>query len=229
MSEHGELVLIRHGESTANASGVWQGRLDYPLSARGKEQARSAGKALAGKALAGTSRAPDVFYTSPLSRARETAEISAREAGFEGEVVCVDGLIERGGGAFEGSTWAERERTMPGVVEKFRSIGEDEGWRVIGAETDEEILARFVPAVSGIMGARPAGSRVAVVSHGGVMRAYLRHLFGPDILSGGRRAPNASITRIEWPEGDEPRLISLANTDHLPDILTTSKDEPTSE
>lgn len=221
MRESKELILIRHGQSTANARGIWQGKLDFPLSEEGQKQARAAGRALAGERL-------DAIYSSPLSRAFETAEIVAEEAGAACEVVAVDGLIERGGGAFEGDTWPERERTMPDLVEKFRSVPEEEGWAVIGAETDEEILARFAPAISEIMSGHPPGSRVVVVAHGGVMRAFLRDLFGDTVLAGGERAENASITRIEWPEEDEPRLLQLATTDHLPDVVSRPAG-PTSE
>ncbi|MGH3088662.1 MAG: histidine phosphatase family protein [Rubrobacteraceae bacterium] len=220
MPEFKEIILIRHGQSTANATGVWQGKLDFPLSEEGREQARYAGEALAGQTL-------DAFYSSPLSRAFGTAEIVAREAGFKGEIEPVDGLIERGGGAFEGSTWAEREEEIPELVAKFRSVPEEEGWKVIGAETDEEILNRFAPAISEMLSLHPTGSRIVVMSHGGVTRAFLRDLFGGSILSGSERAANASITRIEWPEDTAPRLTLLAATDHLPRV--TRPEGPTSE
>ncbi|MBA2376949.1 MAG: histidine phosphatase family protein [Rubrobacteraceae bacterium] len=221
-----ETILIRHGQSTANASGVWQGKLDFPLSDLGREQARTAGEALSEECL-------DAFYSSPLSRAFETAEIIAREAGFTDDITPMDGLIERGGGAFEGNTWPERERDMPDLIAKFRSVPEEEGWSVVGAETDEEILARFTPAISEILARHPPGSRIVIVAHGGVMRAFLRNLFGGNILSGGERAENASITRVEWLEkgdgGDKPRLTELAATDHLPEAESPPTRGPTSE
>lgn len=223
MGQLKELILIRHGQSTANAEGIWQGKLDFPLSSAGRKQAKSAGKALEDQRL-------DAFYASPLSRAFETAEIVAREAGFTGEITPVDALIERGGGAFEGNTWAEREQTMPDLISKFRSVPEEEGWSVIGAETDEEILARFAPAISEILSRHPLGSRIVVVAHGGVMRAFLRDLFGESVLAGKERAENASITQVEWPEGGEPRLARLAATEHLPDAAVVSRPAaPTSE
>src|SRR4051794_39096147 len=95
-----EVILIRHGQSTANASGVWQGQLDFPLSYQGRLQAVHAGRALKGANISD-------IYSSPLSRAFETAEIVAREAAFSGEVVPMPDLIERHGGVLEGYTWAE--------------------------------------------------------------------------------------------------------------------------
>src|SRR5919206_3408383 len=86
-----EVLLIRHGQSTANAGGVWQGQLDFPLSDEGRRQAASAGRALKGVRISGV-------FASPLSRAFETAEIVAREAGFSGEIVPMPDLMERHGG-----------------------------------------------------------------------------------------------------------------------------------
>src|ERR687885_1304271 len=190
MAEQQEMILIRHGQSTANAKGVWQGQLDFPLSEHGRLQAVHTGRALRGTKISGV-------YTIPLLRVLETAEIAAREAGFSGEVVPISGLMERHGGILEGYTWAEQEERSPAFAEKFLSLPEEERWAVARAETDEEILARFERAVSAIRSRQheAAGSFV-VVSHGGIMRAFLRDHFGPSVLPGQERAPNASITRI---------------------------------
>ena len=57
---------------------------------------------------------------------------------------------------------------------------------------------------------------MVVVSHGGVMRAFLRTRFGAEVLPGAQRAANASMTRLAWgPDGDDPRLLQLSATDHL--------------
>lgn len=205
-----QAVLIRHGQSTANASGIWQGQLDFPLSDEGQEQARLAGQALAGERI-------DGLYTSPLSRASETARIIARETGFPGRVLPVEGLKERSGGILEGTTREERETRKSGLIEKWLSLPEDEGWALVGAETDEEVLARFEDALSEIRARHAAGDRILIVSHGGAMRAFLRDRFGPSVLVGSQRAPNASITRVDWgPDGEGPRLLQLASTEHLP-------------
>jgi broad specificity phosphatase PhoE len=206
MPERQELLLIRHGQSTANASGVWQGQMEFPLSDEGRRQARSVGKALAGERF-------EAIYSSPLGRALETAEIIVRETGFPGAVVPMEGLTERRGGSLEGTTHAEREARNPELVKKFLELPEEERWTLVGAETDEEILHRFERAISEIR-ARHAG-RVVVVSHGGVMRAFLRDRFGSGVLPGAERAPNASITRLAWGPDNRPRLLELASTNYL--------------
>jgi broad specificity phosphatase PhoE len=203
-----ELLLIRHGQSTANATGVWQGQMDFPLSDEGRRQARCVGRALAGEHL-------DGLYASPLARAFETAEIIAREVHFPGDVVPVEGLQERHGGLLEGTTHAEREARYPKLVQKFLALPEEERWNLVGAETDEVVLDRFERAISDIRSRHTAGARIVVITHGGAMRAYLRDRFGPDVLPGVVRAPNASITRIRWDETGRPHLKELASTEHL--------------
>jgi broad specificity phosphatase PhoE len=204
-----ELVLVRHGQSTANASGVWQGQMEFPLSEEGLYQARLAGRALAGEGL-------DAVYSSPLQRAFQTAETIVREAGLSEPAIPVRGLIERAGGILEGMTWVEQERRNPELAKKFLSIPEEDRWTLVGAETDEQVLARFEAALAEIRSRHPKGGRVAVVSHGGAMRAFLRDRFGPGVLPGAVRTPNASFTRLAWGRnGQEPELLQLASTDHL--------------
>src|SRR5688572_9082277 len=207
MPEPQELLLVRHGQSTANAKGIWQGQMEFPLSERGRVQAGLAGLGLAGEPFEG-------LYSSPLSRAFQTAEIIRDRAGFAGEVVPVDGLSERSGGILEGHTWAEQERRNPELAKKFLAIPEEERWALVGAETDEEVISRFGEAISTISANHPDGGRIVIVSHGGVMRAFLRDLFGPEVLQGAQRAANASITRLQWNEED-PSLLEVAATTHL--------------
>ena len=202
-----ELILVRHGQSTANARGIWQGQLDFPLSDEGRQQAGMAGLALSREPL-------DGLYASPLSRAFETASIIRARTGFVGDVVSLEGLSERGGGILEGYTWAEQEERNPELAEKFLAIPEEDRWALVGAETDEEVIARFGEAIASIGTHHPEGSRIVVVSHGGVMRAYLRELFGSEVLPGAQRAPNASITHMQWDDAG-PHLVELAATAHL--------------
>jgi probable phosphoglycerate mutase len=207
-----EISLIRHGQSTANASGIWQGQLDFPLSEEGRRQAASAGRALKGAKISGV-------YASPLSRAFETAEIIAREAGFSGEIIPMPGLAERHGGVLEGHTWADQEARNPEFAEEFLALPEEERWAFADAESDEVILERFEEALSKIRSRHPVpDGAVVIVTHGGVMRAFLRNHFGPSVLSGHERASNASVTRLLYDPADPnaaPRLLELASTGHL--------------
>ena len=181
---------MRHGQSTANARGVWQGRLDFPLSDLGRQQARKTGLALAAGEVS-------AVYASPLSRASETAEIIAREIPGSPGPVSIPGLVERHGGWFEGRTREEMAAEKPEFVEKLRSLPEEDRWPLVGAETDEEVLARFEAAVSDISGRHgdEPEARVVVVSHGGALRAFLEEPLRAGGLAGGR----ADAERLDLP------------------------------
>jgi 2,3-bisphosphoglycerate-dependent phosphoglycerate mutase len=69
------LLLLRHGESTANAADVFGGWLDYPLTNRGRDQAAAAGRLIREAGLA-----PAAVHTSLLSRSIDTAEITVAAA-----------------------------------------------------------------------------------------------------------------------------------------------------
>jgi 2,3-bisphosphoglycerate-dependent phosphoglycerate mutase len=96
--EAGVLIVLRHGESTANAAGLFTGVLDAPLSVRGIHEAYAATALLNAAGLA-----PDTVFTSALGRARQTAEIVA--AGLDhhpARVVSDWRLNERNYGALTG-------------------------------------------------------------------------------------------------------------------------------
>ena len=71
-------ILLRHGESTANATGFHQGQTDFPLTERGKRQST----ALATRWIEEKKRF-DLIISSPLVRARETAEIIAAKLNIQ--------------------------------------------------------------------------------------------------------------------------------------------------
>ncbi len=151
-------LLVRHGQSTWNAIGRWQGRADAPLSPAGEEQAREAAEELA--ALGPF----EVVVTSSLARARQTGELLAEHAGIElGQ--SVEDLIERSAGQWEGLLRSEIEARYPNWLAQRR--------RPPGYESDEEIVVRALRAVRELA-ERHAGASVVVVSHGGLITSLER-------------------------------------------------------
>ena len=159
------LLLVRHGESTWNADGRWQGQADPPLSQLGELQA----------AEAATRVDPvDAVWASDLVRARRTAEIVAVGLGASGDAVAVrldPRLRERDAGEWQGQTRAEIVERWPGYLESGR--------RPPGYEGDDALLARVLAAIDEI-GASHRGGTVLVVVHGGILRTLERH-FGDDL------------------------------------------------
>jgi probable phosphoglycerate mutase len=153
------VLLARHGQSTWNAAGRWQGRADPPLSELGERQAAAA-------VAAAREHGTTVVFTSPLERARRTGEIVAEALGLGG-VTVEDRLMERDAGEWTGLTRDEIEAGWPGYLVENR--------RPPAFEADDDLVGRAVAALHAIAAAAP-GERVLAVSHGGLIRVVERHL-----------------------------------------------------
>lgn len=149
--EPARILVVRHGQSTWNADGRWQGQADPPLSTLGVRQARAAAQAV------GTF---DVVAASPLERAITTATIIVRELGI-GPVVTDPDLMERHAGGFQGLTRPEIEDRYPGFLADRRR---PDGW-----EIDDVVAQRAVGALARLAAQAGAGGSALVVSHGGVI------------------------------------------------------------
>jgi len=148
------ILLVRHGQSTWNAEGKWQGQENPPLSEDGIHQAMHA---------AGVIDRPDLVRASDLERAHHTASILAAPHGLT--VLSDVRLRERAAGPWTGLTRDEIERQFPGFL--------DDGRRPEGYETDDVLATRAFAALHDVaeeLGAGPGGGGTAVVvSHGGVI------------------------------------------------------------
>lgn len=198
------LFLIRHGETDWNSEGRIQGHTDTPLNARGILQAQQLAARLAGEQI-------DALYTSPLARARTTAEIIARQTGIA--AICDERLKEKGIGELEGLTADEFRQRYPDLFAQ---------WHANATRVDlpgEENIAVFHQRTHTFLTdlhARHAdAARVGIVSHGGTLGMLVATMIGLDIA---RRFPfwfdNASITRVEF-NATRPRIRLLNDTCHL--------------
>ena len=143
-----DLVLWRHGETDHNVAGRVQGRVDVPLNATGTAQAVQAARALA-------ALRPSRIVSSPLARARATAQVLAEELGG-GTAVPVDvveDLVERSFGAWEGLTRTQIETGWPEAAQVWRAGGDPQG---VGVETRAHAAARVGSAIESLM-ARSGG------------------------------------------------------------------------
>ncbi|MDW8326499.1 MAG: histidine phosphatase family protein [Anaerolineales bacterium] len=195
------LYLIRHARSIWNAEGRWQGQADPPLDAIGLKQAHALAERLRDEALA-------AVYSSPLARARQTAEIIAQAC--HAPLILDDRLKERDIGEWAGLTLEEVKTRYPDVYRP--------GWHINGApggETQASLMARSAAAFADIVAAHP-DTAVAVVSHGGTLNAYLAHLFGTQ--RGTFAFDNAAYARVYIKDG-QIRLLSLVPTDPLSEVL----------
>lgn len=156
-------VFLRHGESVGNVESRWQGQSDYPLTERGRAQAQALAKRWQEEKAKF-----DLVITSPLIRAKNTAEIIASALDVKVEA---DPLwMERHVGEMTGLTSDEiRLRPRPTFVTPYDTIGG------VG-EGDWVLFLRAGQALQGLL-RRPAG-RYLVVSHGGLLNQLMHAIVG---------------------------------------------------
>jgi broad specificity phosphatase PhoE len=176
------ILLARHGETTFNAEGRFQGWSEKAvLTEKGRAQARELAEKAAGEGLA-------ALYCSPLARARETAGIVAERVGLE--PVVDDRFAETNTG-----DWTEvpYDEVDPELFEAWQHAGE--GWRYPGGESLEEQMERVI---MGLVDVTQRGRLPAlVVCHRGTIRVALCHTQqrGLDLFS-EIDVPNGALIRL---------------------------------
>jgi broad specificity phosphatase PhoE len=189
------IFLARHGESDWNVEERFQGHSDRPLTERGRKQARALADLVGAEKI-------DAVYTSPLSRARETAEIVAARAGLE--AVALPDLREVDTGSWSGLSRADVEARFPEGFARWRSGGS--GWE--NGESYDEMAERVIGALRKIAEDHPDG-RVLVISHGGPIRAIHAAAEGLAIKDYRRLKPvepNARLSAVAVENGRLTRL-----------------------
>jgi probable phosphoglycerate mutase len=171
------LYLVRHGETDWNSQRRIQGNTDIPLNDTGRRQASTTAHLLA-------RREWDAIFSSPLSRAFETASIISSALGMR-LPQAIPAVVERNYGEAEGLDWAEIEAQFPGDTV------------VPGRETHEQVASRVIPALVELAQQHP-GQALIVVSHGGVIRSVLNAV-DPQTRHGS--ITNGSIHSFELVEG----------------------------
>jgi broad specificity phosphatase PhoE len=163
------LVIWRHGETDHNASGIWQGQLDTPLSDKGREQARTAAAALA-------AYSPSVILSSDLQRAADTARALGSRLGLE--VRYDDRLREIHAGLWQGMTAGDVAEQFPDEQAAL-TAGEDIQ-RGVHGESLGQVAKRIRAAVDELLVDLAPGECAVIVTHGVSGRAIVSSMVGLD-------------------------------------------------
>jgi len=198
MSELTRLLLVRHAQPKDDAQGRCYGTLDIGLSARGQRHAQLLARTLDRVPLA-------AIYTSPRQRAVATASPLASMHGLT--PIVDDALRELDFGDFEGQTYDEIASRHPDLYRQWMET--PTLVKFPGGENYPRLRVRALAAVEAIRG-RHDGETVAIVSHGGVLRA---------MLAGCLSIPDEAIFRIDQSYGaisivdwiDSVPLVRLLN------------------
>lgn len=201
------VYLVRHGATSWNESGRFQGHSDIPLSDLGHDQAARVARRLARSSI-------EAVYSSPLQRAMETARAIASQCGCT--PVSDPRLREAHFGDWEGMTFKEFTQAWPERVRQWLGDPLDTRPPGDGAETLRELENRTREALQDILDRHDDGD-VVIVGHGGSIRAVISRALGSDLSIYRRiRLDNCSVSRLEV-HGDHTVIGSLNETEHLAD------------
>jgi len=193
---------VRHGESTWNVERRFQGQLDPPLSELGLLQAQSLARRLAQESR------PAAIVSSPLQRARNTAEIVGERCHVP---VSVDQrLIEICHGPWQGELEADVARRWPALYKQWHEMPDLA--RFPDGESLSDVEARFLSFVEDAL---VLPSPLLVCTHDVLVRLavlWVRHL--PLSRFSEWRSENAGITEMEVKPG-ERRLVRYNDIEHL--------------
>lgn len=203
MNEKKRVLLIRHGQTDWNMQGKWQGMMDIPLNTAGIDQAHALAQRLKAQPI-------DAIYSSDLSRARVTAEISAQLLNLP--VHQDQRFRELNLGVFQGMTYPEISSKYPNELESSRI--DYMGFTYPQGESRMDMQNRVYAALLDAL-QNESAQEIAIFSHGGTIRSLLLRLFSAQKeLISSTSLQNTSVTYIET-DGYTHSLLDLATTDHL--------------
>lgn len=178
------LVLVRHAATEHSVQRRFSGRNDLPLSEAGRQQASALARREFGSVAA--------VISSPLRRARQTAELIAEQVGTE--VSVHDGFVECDFGAWEGKTLEEVQRGWPGELAAWLTSSDA---APPGGESFDAVAKRVRRARDELIAKHP-GTTVVIVSHVTPIKTLLRLALD---------APISAMSRMYL----DPASVSIAN------------------
>jgi len=173
------LGLLRHGQTDWNIELRLQGSSDIPLNETGRNQAAVAGATFSREDW-------DVIIASPLSRARDTAQIVAQQLNMP--VVIVPELVERSFGVAEGFSHSEWRKMY------------EANEHIEGLESLEDLRSRCELLLQ-LVATEYDGLRVLAISHGALIRKVLRIVSNNQIPQDGDRLGNVSLNKLVHSDG----------------------------
>ena len=184
------LIIWRHGETEHNASGIWQGQLDTPLSDKGREQALRAAAVLA-------AYDPSMIVSSDLQRAADTAGSLASRVGLK--VRYDERLREIHAGLWQGMAAGDVAEQFP-VEQAALQAGEDIQ-RGVHGESMGQVAQRTRAAVDAVLANLAPGDTAVIATHGVAGRTVVAGLVGLDQHTAWRTL--AGLHNCHWAEVHE--------------------------
>ncbi|MCH4008430.1 histidine phosphatase family protein [Companilactobacillus sp.] len=192
-----DLYFVRHGKTEWNLEGKYQGSHgDSPLLPESIHDIGLLAKRLKNIPIRHA-------YSSPILRARRTAEILLEDLGKKIPLTEVDGLKEFDLGDMEGKKFVDLEARIPDVIHAFRQEPAKYDATKIHGESFESVIKRSNDAINRIVAKTDPDASILLVSHGAALVAMIQALLGTKIAdlrkNGG--LSNSSLTHLKYENG----------------------------
>jgi len=204
------IILIRHGETDWNREQVFRGRIDVALNEVGVTQARAVQESLKDTEI-------DGIYSSPLSRAFETATIVGenRNVAVRGE----EGLIDIDFGAWQGLSHQKVKEEYKDLYETW--LAQPDLVTFPDGESLKEVRIRSMESLEEVIKNNPEKT-LALVSHRVVLKVLLCTILGLELSRFWYlRQDTCAINRVEYKDGSY-FLTLLNDTGHLREVQGAS-------
>ena len=190
-----KIYIIRHGETNLNVHGVLQGRVDEPLNQSGRELAAVTGREMSDIRF-------DACISSPLIRAKETAEIFLEANGSSIPIGIDDRIQEMDFGRMEGKKLTSMgEEGQLFFTDSFNFPG------FPGGENVRQLCERTQDFLKELI-ARDDGKTYLIATHGCALRAMLNFLYDDPSSFWQKNVPYNCCINIIEAEGGEPKLVA---------------------
>ena len=200
------IYLIRHCEAMGNLKRVFQGSTDCDISETGAKQLEYLKERFKNIRL-------DAVYSSPLIRARKTAEAVACGKGLE--IITRRNLTELCGGVVEGRPFQEAFNSIPGLADTWNNHPQD--FAPEGGEAMRNAYVRIYDEITELVRIN-RGKTVAAVSHGGVLRCLMCRVLYNDInrLKDVPWCENTAVTLLKIDDSDKIGVEFFNDYSHVP-------------
>lgn len=202
------IILVRHGQTEWNRVERFRGRMDVALNETGLAQAEALAERLSTEPIS-------AIYTSPLSRAMQTAQPTAQRLGLL--VLPLEGLIDIDYGQWGGLSPAEANALYPDIYYLWRT--RPQLVDIPGGENLAKVRARAISSVKEVA-ARHEGQTILLVAHQVVNKVLVCAMLGLDNSHFWRiQQDNGCLNIFEYSDGDF-LTICINDTCHLKTFTT---------
>lgn len=207
-----KIFLLRHGETQWNIEKVFRGQAEVPLTENGKRQAKFAAEHLKNKGI-------EAIYTSPLLRAKETADIVAGVLNLK--CIIDERITGLNFGEWQGRPYSEIEKKYPDEFRRYKT--DPQKFKSPNGETLDEAMKRSLDLLKDIEMEYPDGT-VLIVTHRVICKLMLLGILGLGSSRFWQLYPDTcSLSEfISGPEGYV--LKKFNNTSFLEDAKRVTED-----